>query len=240
MSKQGPVVYVVFPTANYPRATATLEKWRDMGYHCAVHVDEPYGLLREVDININGLVMSYSQPYEGYWASCNKVVSFLMDAMDDNLIVVLAADDMDPDPNKTAREIGREYFERFPDGEGLMQPTGDKQGEIINGKWASQRICGSPWFGRGWYDAGRFNGKPTPENFFHFYGDQLLYDVAKAEGLLWQRQDLKQMHHHWSFERGVEREAYQEKNSREHWKKDQQEYEKAQREWYAKRALEKK
>ena len=222
MRKEEPVVYVVFPTANPIKAVNAIKNWVRMGYSVFSYCDNKE-TLNDFGIRLvaDNLICCHLEgvEYKGYWWACNKLINKLFSHGSSD-IVVLAADDMDPDPNKTAQEIGREYFERFPDGEGIMQPCGDTGGEMMDGKYAAERICGSPWFGYGWFKAGRFNGKATPEEFFHFYGDEVIKEVAEREGLLWMRKDLCQKHHHWSFYQNVERTKYQERNSREHWQHD--------------------
>lgn len=232
MSKEDPVVWVCFPTANDKRAEEAILKWDDMGYETIILGND------NIDPLDRAIMFSkanyFHNEYKGYWWACNLLVDSVFDwGYKQADLVVLAADDMDPDPNKTAQELANEYFERFPEGEGLMQPCGDRQGGLIDGKWASQRICGSPWFGRGWYERGLFEGKPTPEMFFHFYGDELLKDVSEALGLLWMREDVTQLHHHWSWGHGKQ-EAYQARNSNEHWKKDQETYLKVKEEYIEK------
>ena len=125
----------------------------------------------------------------------------------------------DTDPNHTAEEIGAQYLEKFPDGFGVMQPCGDRQGMDSTGKPAAARICGSPWFGKGWVEKAFGGEYVVPTEFFHFYGDEVLKEVAERLGVLWMRDDLIQDHQHWAFGR-QDKEKYQEDNSRNHWQED--------------------
>lgn len=184
-------VWVVFPSANEPLCNETAAKWRAQGYRVAVFHNTPF------TTGSTAIESYYYQSeYQGYWRSVNYIVERLGKLPE---LVVAAADDIDPDPNHTADEIAAMYFERFPDGFGLLQPTGDRQGDLIDGKWNSQRICGSPWFGRGWIERAYQGKGPMPTHYGHYFGDEELQHVAQKLGVLYQRDDLAQFHRHWSW-----------------------------------------
>lgn len=227
-------VYMVMPTANLARANIAIQRWKAHGYKVAVYVE---------DILPEG-ADAYTQgdEYRGYWSAVNQLVR---NKHVDADVFVAAADDMDPDPNHTAQEIGKQFLERFPDGFGIMQPCGDPSGpepwdqyvvrcpedakafdKPVDPVPAAARICGSPWFGRGWVERAYQGGGPMPARYFHFYGDEELRAVAQRLGVLWLRPDLTQTHHHWTFPTGAGKpELYQERNSKDHWAKDQATYE---------------
>ena len=78
-----------------------------------------------------------------------------------------------------------------------MQPTGDRWMVHKDGTAASDRICGSPWMGREFIE--RINGGAGPfwPEYFHFFCDEEMKQVAEQLGILWQRRDLTQKHEHW-------------------------------------------
>jgi len=98
-----------------------------------------------------------------------------------------------PDPERNGPEIAAEYLERFPDGLGVMQPTGDG---YLNARW----YCGSPWFGRGWIDRAFGGTGPIPTGYRHNWADMELHWASRGLGRLWQRPDLTQRHEHFARE----------------------------------------
>lgn len=222
---QGPVVYVLMPTAGKPHARETIDKWFARGYRIALWQDPgapilPHHVLIQED-------------YPGVWRAANVLAREVLQthpstAFDGTPVLatvcVFAGDDMDPDMNFTAQEIAAQYLERFPDGFGVMQPCGDPQGEVIDGKHNAARICGSAWFGLGWAARSYGGLGPTDGRYHHFYGDESLYVVSGALGVRWMRDDLTQWHRHWSFEGGLPRQPYHERTSLQHWDTDQRVY----------------
>ena len=207
-------VYVLMPTAGAVHAQEQIDKWRALGYGVGLWLDPGNAVL--------GSDFYIQRAYPGVWRAVNELATVAFDRGAD--VCVFAGDDMDPEPSKRAEEIAAEYLGRFPDGFGVMQPCGDPQGELIAGKHNAGRICGSAWFGRGWH-ARAFGGRgPTPDRYYHFYGDEELYVVAGALGVRWMRDDLTQWHRHWSFPGGLPRQEYHERTNREHWDTDQRTY----------------
>ncbi len=206
-----PDVWVCIPTACKEHVPSTIQKWRNQGYRLALLVDEATVdddriYFREVpDLVIR------SRVYPGVWRAWNALAKAVMAIGAD--VAVLAGDDMDPDPNLAAQEIARQYLERFPSGWGIMQPTGDRQGDIIDGRWNSQRICGSPWIGREWVAKAYGGNGPVNGEYAAFYADEELQLVAERAKLLWQRNDLCQFHRHWSWGH-LKRQDYHERNQK--------------------------
>lgn len=101
-----------------------------------------------------------------------------------------------PDPSRSAQSIAAEFYARFPDGFGIMQPVGD----TMDG---TDRICGSPWMGRGWIDRANLGTGPLWSGYVGFYADEELFEVSRAlrngdHSCLEQRADLCQFHEHWT------------------------------------------
>lgn len=185
--------WLCFPTANISQCVVNMQKWREMGYRTAIHVNQ--GDAEEANEKLNtDLLYVGSEHFEGYYKSCAILVKAVFRQFDTDIVVV-AGDDMWPDPSKGAHEIGAEFVDRFPDTFGVMQPIGDRFPRTIH------EICGSPWIGRDF--ATRMYGGDGPWclEYFHFYGDQELRDVALGMDVLWQRKDLSQYHDHWTRRR---------------------------------------
>jgi hypothetical protein len=198
-------VWLCFPTINEARAKECVGKWQNMGYKVAVWLEPGLNSVF-ADFEVKGV-------YPGYWVACNRLA--LACAVQASAIV-LAADDMEPDPDHKPEDIVAECDARFPDQYWLMQPTGDDQ-DGMDGVW---RICGSPWFGRAWVYEAFMGLGPCPLDYRAFYGDEVLYNVSKAQGVLWQRSDLMQYHNHWCRKGGPQKQEYQIANSDKHWDYD--------------------
>lgn len=183
-------VFVLMPTACAPHTDATVAKWKAKGYAMATFQDPGSRDVEGVDVVVRA-------PYPGVWNACNALAQMALSLGAD--VCLFAGDDMDPDPNHTAQEIGAQYLERFPDGYGVMQPCGDMQGVDASGRPAAARICGSAWFGRRWVRESYGGRGPTPGEYFHLWGDEDLKEVAERLGVLWWRPDLMQFHRHYTW-----------------------------------------
>lgn len=195
-------VWYAIPSASHLRASVCLAKWKSRGYKTAVLVDGNTRAPACVDHYID------VTNYPGYWVASNALCMALQSAD----IVVCGGDDVYPDPGANPQSVADQFFKRFPDGFGVMQPTGDD----LDG---TDRICGSPWFGKGWLREGYGGRGPFWPEYMAFYGDEDLFNVAKKLGVLWQRPDLTQYHDHWIRTGGPEKTPYQIKNDR-YWEAD--------------------
>lgn len=182
-------VWYCIPSANPERCVRAFEAWKAQGYKCAVLVNKPDHEVLTADLVVR------VDKYKGYFASVNRLAKLVV-AEHEADIVVTGGDDMLPDPTKRADEIGAEFLARFPDGYGVMQPTGDD----LPG---TKDICGSPWMGRRWIERAYGGDGPLCGEYFHFYGDLELKELAGELGVLWQRDDLRQYHDHWIRRGGI-------------------------------------
>lgn len=167
-----------------------------MGYRTAVLIDQGAPRPRDADLILE------SSPWPGYYQSFLRLVAAIGPRAD---IVITGGDDITPDFKRPAEAIGREFFERFPDGFGIMQPLGDDMPR-------SETICPSPWVGRGWIERAYGGRGPVWPEYIGFFGDQELKEVAEKLGVLWQRRDLIQYHDHWSRPGGPAKTEYQKRN----------------------------
>ena len=203
-------VFACFPSARVERAQVCRDNWRAKGYKIGIFFDKGKPIC-DADFVLEG-------KYKGYPLAANKLAQYAVIAHDAD-IVVLMGDDMTPDPTVNAEQIGQEYFKRFPDGYGVMQPIGDLQGMDQEGRPAAARICGSGWYGRGWIERAYQGMGPVWSNYKHFYFDEEVQIIAQSQGAYWQRPELtqKHFHHSWGW---MPRQDYHE-TAQKHWLTDQ-------------------
>lgn len=202
--------FVCYPCADPIRGNGCALRWMAAGYEPLVmaYFDD----WRE---RLPGPVPFYRTPKPRPWPGYYQVISdiaaeaFRFGAD----LVTCIGDDMAP-PACGAAAHSEMYFKRFPDGLGVMQCTGDRQGEAINGKVASERICGSPTFGKEWNRRAFLGGGPFGSfGFRSYYADELLHDVSEKLGLLYQEPLLSIDHEHWSFGRANQEWWHREANA---------------------------
>jgi hypothetical protein len=204
MSKELEIWYVI-PSANPPRAAQCLQLWKSKGYKvaCALDAGMPPVLADR---------LSFVNPYPGYFSTVNQMAKNVLETTDADIIIT-GGDDMYPDQRFTAAEIGVNFTDHFPDLYGVMQPTGDKAIDGVD------RICGSPWVGRTYCEEAYGGNGPFWPGYFAFFGDEEMKVVAEVEGVLWQREDLVQIHNHWARPGGPQKTQYQVGNDR-FWERD--------------------
>lgn len=252
-------VWVVMPSARpVDEVNRVLRLWRERGYKSFVWRDEKAkaqnddlaNALMVTEMEAVGADMVFFGEYPGYASAVNQLIKMLLGSINAHAApqwFVAAADDIEPDPNKTADEIAWQCSQHFGcmvdetgDGEyailrgstfGVMQPTGDRWG--AEEAWARKmfphapayidRICGSAWIGREFIER-TYGGKgPFFPGYSHMFADEELQNVAQSLGVLWQRPDLTHKHNHWGRKQGATRADIPpflvEANSPEHWNK---------------------
>lgn len=176
-----PDVWFAIPSASPDRCRRNLPAWRERGYRVAVLQNRERG-------EIPADVVAWSDRWHGWpWA----VNLLSRDVVPRDAIMVTGGDDMLPEPRSDAGELARQFVQRFPDGLGVMQPTGDQF-------LGAGTYCGSPWLGRAWRERAYAGRGPLPEGYRHNWADNELYWVARGLGCLWERPDLCQRHEHFS------------------------------------------
>ena len=198
-------IWYAIPSANPPRAQNCLKKWKDQGYKTAVVLDAGQP-------KIAADYCESIHPYPGYFSTVNQMCTVLFGAGAD--IVVTGGDDMYPDPDQNAQAIGRRFFQEFPDGYGIMQPIGDI------GIPGTDKICGSPWIGKAFWEKTYDGNGPFWPQYNSYYGDEEMYNVAKKLECLFQPRNITQYHDHFSRPDGPPKQAYQQRNET-HWRTDQ-------------------
>jgi len=186
-----PEVWFAIPSANPENCARTLPAWRDMGYRVAI-------LQNGTRAQISADRVVWADSYPGWAASVNALCRSVVPR--EASIVVTGGDDMLPDPDRPASDLGEEFLERFADGFGVMQPCGDAAS-------GADRFCGSPWLGRAWIDRMYLGAGPMCAAYAHNWADTELHWVARCMDALWMRPDLSQRHEHFAL-RGGEAPAY--------------------------------
>ena len=207
-------IFYAIPSINKERCESCFSMWKGLGYKTAVLLD------KGKPAPVNADLVTEVDPYGGYYQSFIQLHKVIGDSAD---IIITGGDDILPDPRE-AEELGQEFFEHFPDGFGVMQPLGDNM-------VGADTICASPWFGKGWLKRAYRGKHPVWPGYIAFYGDQELREITKKMGVLWQRWDVNQYHHHWSRQGGPAKLDYQTKNDG-FWKQDEKlYYERKQNNW---------
>lgn len=159
-----------------------------MGYSTAVLTDDPERMGLPADIKL------MVQAYEGYAASVNLLSRSVFRVVEDCQIIVAAADDVYPDPDRHAYEIAFEFVEHFDGTLGVMQPQG-------HDSWCdhARHLAWSPWLGQDWCRRAYQGQGPLYPGYHHVYVDQELYEVANRLELYWERPDIVQFHDTWKI-----------------------------------------
>jgi len=183
-------VWVTIPSAR-PNG-GTLKLWKQRGYMLAVFRN-PGQALPFADIQIVG-------DYKGYPAAVNHLIRTVATQVSDATWFVIGGDDVDPDPNRNPDDVAEECEKYFGGTFGVMQPTGDRWCIDKHGTCSSERVCDTAWIGRD-FALRMYGGRgPLCEEYFHFFCDEELHEVAQLLGVLWHRSDIFQHHHHWMRE----------------------------------------
>lgn len=191
------IAWVAMPSAApFAQAGACLDAWRAMGYGVAILSEDPNRSQFPIDIFIHDVT------YPGYGTSINRLVAAVLERDPECQVVVAAADDVFPDPDRTADQITAEFISHFGGTMGVMQPVGHSD-------WSanSLKVAWSPWLGRDWCLLAYGGHGPMWGGYHHFWVDRELQVVAKRLGVFWQRSDITQ--HHDTWKRKVPRERPQ-------------------------------
>ena len=189
-------IWYAIPSACDDLCASAFAAWRDMGYSTAVLIDGPLRKIRNADLTV------HVEKYAGYGASVNTLCARIGDAD----FVVTGGHDVLPDPKRRAREIADECLEHFHGTLGIMQPTGDDFGAL-----ADKSAAVSPWIGREFRQRAYGGKGPYWEAYHHFYDDSELSAVATLLNCMWWRDDVNQLHEHWTRRQNAVRPEHLEK-----------------------------
>ena len=172
-------IWAVWPSANPDLADKCAELWNAAGYKTAVLIDRGAAVPQVPNRTL------LSPTWKGYSHAMNRLCREVSGD-----VVVCISDDIHPSKEETPDEIRRKFLERFPDTFGVMQPTGDKFGSI-------DICCPCPWVGRAFINEAYGGNGPYNIDYFHYYSDKEIMDVAILMGAFQARNDLTQYHDHW-------------------------------------------
>ncbi|TVQ31336.1 MAG: hypothetical protein EA376_09500 [Phycisphaeraceae bacterium] len=99
--------------------------------------------------------------------------------------VVAGADWLTPDPDLEAARLATEMLDRFPDGFGVMLPGGADGAGVVRGVW----------LGRGWIDRMYAGAGGLFDGHHGVAAEQEAVALATEMGVLWRREDVKQVRH---------------------------------------------
>ena len=190
-----PDVWVVWPTVHLEQTKVQIEKWRNMGYRTAVLINPPHS--EEDPCLDDAEIISVQVDWKGFPLAMNQLCAIVLECSAAD-VVVTVGDDIDPDPNHTAQELGERFIERFPDLNGVIQPTGDKFASI-------EKCAVSPWLGRNFILYAYGGQGPYREEYFHYFSDQELQEYAESRNIFEQWPDITQYHAHWQRMKGEKR-----------------------------------
>jgi len=184
-----PNVWVVWPTVHLEKSREMIDTWHAFGYNVAVLVNPP---MSNEDFPEAEIVVVQNE-----WMGFPTAANILCRSVPGN-IVVCAGDDLYPDPNSTAEQIGDIFLSRFPNTFGVMQPIGDEFG------W-THKCAVSPWIGRSFIERAYEGNGPYREEYFHYFSDQELQEYAIKMNAFQQVDYLIQYHDHWQRKEKPER-----------------------------------
>ena len=171
-------------------AQALFNKWKDLGFKTAAFRDQGDSFI-DVDF------LKYGA-YKGYPHAVNALCRDILHMDPETNIIVTGGDDYEPDPTVNVAREEAKFIEHFNGTFGVMQPTGDRFMIDEKNTCASERVCDAPWMGASFCKTMYQGNGPICEEYFHFFEDEELHEVAKLLGVLWHRPDIKQVHKHWS------------------------------------------
>jgi hypothetical protein len=169
-----------------------------MGYGTAIIVLDDEGRR-----NLPADLVLVQPKYPGFAKSVNRISRWVLDNQPSCQIIVTAGDDVYPDQTKRADEIAGEFIEHFHGTLGVMQPHGDEWHHTHHdGKSYIFDTCAwSPWLGREWCERSYMGRGPLHEEFYHYWNDYNLLQVAEWLGLFWRRPDIIQRDDNWKRDR---------------------------------------
>lgn len=193
-----PDVWVVWPTVHKEQSNKMISLWHELEYKVAILVNQPLG---NKDFPEAEMVIVQDE-----WKGFPVAANILCEEALGNIIVVVG-DDVYPD-KREANKLGERFLKRFPDTFGVAQPTADKYG-----CW--DKCAVSPWIGR------KFIKKIGPycEQYYHYFSDEDLQQVAMKLNVFEQWEDVNQYHDHWERNKKEKRPAHL-LEAKKQWHKD--------------------
>ena len=172
--------WIAIPSICGPRLPEWVAAWQANGWAVALYVDLGNRTRATADRVMEGR-------YTGYGAACNALAALLF-GIEHADLVAFGGDDVWPDPAWPAARLAARFAARFPGLDGIAQPGGGNMHDL-------DRCCIAPLVGAGWY--ARRHG-PYCAEYFHFWCDTELHDLADNDGKLEVWRDVNWTHDHWA------------------------------------------
>ena len=182
-------VWMVMPSAA-PLAQAKLcvMTWKAQKYRVAIACED--------DRTVGADWVLPQAEYPGYANSVNKLVKAILEFDPDAAAVVAAADDLFPDPSRTAGQIAHDLYNRHG-GMFVVQGIADPWTLGTSEVPQSARVAGSPWLSRAWCERGYLGNGPLWGEYWHSFVDNDLAEVSAKLGVM--RWDSAIGHRHEHF-----------------------------------------
>jgi hypothetical protein len=197
------VCFAIPTAASFATAARCLNAWKARGYRTAFIYERSDLAALPADHRVQQV------RHGGYAASVNRLIASVLKAMPDCSIVVTGGDDTFPVTGLTAPELETQFFARFPDSLGVMQPTGDPWcgSRGPDGRRSNEISAQSPWLGRAFCERAYQGHGPYWPQYFHYFADTELQAVAERLKVFWQRPEIADYHDNWK-RRGAPRPKY--------------------------------
>ncbi len=167
---------MLFPTACAKRGQLACNSWQAMGYKVAVlQTAEQLPVQADLRLQTDG--------FPGYPAAINMLAERQASRAS---ALVLAHDDITPDPTQHASQILHSFRTHFADLNGVMLPHGNATSGQSQGVWV----------GRAWAQSQATLLDPAISNR---WAEAWLCSQASAHNRLWINQNIHQAHQHWSI-----------------------------------------
>ena len=181
-------VWIAIPTVCRPSLGDWVAAWRGLGFRVALYLDAGVTLPAVVTAAV------MTGKYPGYARAVNTLADRVF-FVHGGALMATGGDDVWPDPEWPAYRLRERFFSAFPDGNGIAQPAGGNMHDV-------ETCCIAPLIGRGWWEKHYAGRGPYWPEYWHFWTDAELHDVAWRENHLQLWRDVNWQHDHW-FLKGV-------------------------------------
>ena len=154
-----------------------------MGFKVGVLIDR-YSKRAVDDL---GLDLVLEEDYMGYSIAVNRL--FFHPKVIESDVVITGGDDIYPDKNFRAQEIRDYFLGIFPDTFGVISPKNE---------FGKVETANTPFIGRDFFLRINKGRGPFWPEYFHFFSDTELYDVANSLNSLHVTDKFVLYHDHWS------------------------------------------
>lgn len=182
-------IWFCIPSANRPVALETLSIWKRQGYSVALQLDPDADPMPSSCCDLQ-----FYRPYKGWAESVNFLMRKVLDTEKDCTLLVTGGDDVMPDLNHSPLQIEDMFYERFPDGYGVMQPVGHGPTVPARKRKLQSQLAWSPLVGPNFAALSYGGNGPFHCGYFHCFVDNEMADVASQQGCWFPNENLTHDH----------------------------------------------